>query len=377
MAKTAIIIASFAVSLLIAELAIARFAPQLTINHVQSISFRCFEEGEHRWIKLKKNATCSLQSLWNSFPPVDVITNSFGMRNPEIPKEKPPGTKRVLFLGDSFTMGWGVSEERGFVRLSESLLNAKQLPTPIQTINAGFTAAGPSGYYLSLILDGLGLDPDIVVVGFYLGNDILSRKDVEWVSVDEQGLPEMVRSKSTYIDATGQLRLKDLPLPYHFPYLRQSHLFILLMNAFTRNQQIPNQDELIRDTICIFNRDCHDFDLAKSEVKFLFDTMNKILKARGKRLVIAIIPTHFQVHFNVAYKTRYQLPLKPSNRSFLNEEFIKYFDNQGIDYIDLLPPLLEQAGTTRLYYDQDDHWNEAGHRVAAETIATYLSTLLK
>lgn len=377
MAKAVAILGSIAISLAIAELAVARWKPQLTINRVQSVSFRCFEEGEHRWVKLKKNSTCTLQSLWNSFPPVTVVTNSHGMRNPEIPIPKPDGVKRVLFIGDSFTMGWGVNEAQGFVRQTETILNTMTLPHPVQTINAGFTAAGPSGYYLSLKLDGLSFDPDVVVVGFYLGNDILSRKDVEWLRVDNQGLPDVVRSRSSYIDATGQLRLKDLPLPYHFPYLRQLNLFILTMNAFAGNKTIPTQNELIQDTICVFNRDCHDFDQAKSEVKLLLTAMNHILTKQGKKLVVAIIPTHFQVHFNVAYKTRYHLPLKPSNRRFLNDEFIQYFQNQGIDYIDLLPPLLEQAGSTRLYFEQDDHWNQEGHRVAADVIAAKLAPLLQ
>lgn len=353
-----------------AEFILARFFPQRTIDTVQSISFRCFEEGEHRWIKLKKNATCTLQSMYNAFPPVPVVTNSLGMRNPEIPTEKPKGTKRILFIGDSFTMGWGVKEEDGFVRLTERLLG-------VQTINAGFTAAGPSGYYLSLLRDGLPLDPDIVVVGLYLGNDILSRNDVEWVKTDHQGLPEVIRSKSTYIDPTGQLRLKTLPLAYHIPYLRRSHLFILLMNTLFRDTVIPGQEALIADTICVFTPTCHKFDQAKSEVKLLFAAMNRILASRGKKLVVAIIPTYFQVHFDIQYKTRYGLPIKPSNRRFLNDEFTAFFAQQGIDSIDLLPPLLERAGEARLYFAQDEHWNEIGHRVAAEAIAKKLAPYLQ
>lgn len=370
-------IVTFFVIFLSAEIVLRRFLPQKTLSQVQSISFRCFEEGEHRWIKMKKNATCLLQSLYNSFPPVEVHTNKYGMRNPDITPVKPPNTKRVLFIGDSFTMGWGVKEEDGFVRKTESILNQEHLPNAIQTINAGFTAAGPSGYYLSLKLDSLQFDPDVVVVGFFLGNDILSRKDVEWVKVDAQGLPDVVRSKSSYIDPTGQLRLKNLPPAYHVPYLRNTHTFVFLMNALFPDAAFPTQEELIRDTICIFNRQCHDFDQAKSEVKFLFTAMHNLLAKQGKRLVVAIIPTHFQVHFDVGYKTKYNLPLLPSERRFLNDEFIQFFESQNIDYIDLLPPLLEKAGESRLYFRNDDHWNEKGHAVAAEAISKKLEELLQ
>ena len=57
-----------------------------------------------------------------------------------------------------------------------------------------------------------------------------------------------------------------------------------------------------------------------------------MLKQHGKRLVIAIIPTNFQVHFNVEYKTQYNLPLKPSNRRFLNDEFINISYNRNRIY---------------------------------------------
>ncbi len=318
-----------------------------------------------------------LRSMYDSFSPIEVKTNEYGMRNPSITVAKPERTKRVLFIGDSFTMGWGVREPDTYVRKTEQILNTLGFPSHIQAINAGFTAAGPSGYYLSLKLDGMQFDPDIVIVGFFLGNDILSRKDVEWIKVDNQGLPDIVRSKTSYIDPTGQLRLKALPLPYHIPYLRQSHLFILTMKTLFPYTTMPTQTELVRDTVCVFDRNCHEFDQGKSEIKMLFAVMNSILKAKGKHLIVAIIPTHFQVHFNVEYKKQYNLPLLPSDRRFLNDEFIHYFTDQGIDYIDLLPPLLEHAGIERVYFETDDHWNEAGHRIAAEEIAKKVTPLLQ
>src|SRR3954447_8958531 len=51
-----------------------------------------------------------------------VRVNSAGLRGPEIPYEKPPGTYRVLVLGDSFTFGAQVEEDQTFVaRLGDRL----------------------------------------------------------------------------------------------------------------------------------------------------------------------------------------------------------------------------------------------------------------
>src|SRR5438874_2643238 len=55
--------------------------------------------------KLKPNQNC--------FTKVDhkpVHINSHGTRGPDFQTQKPPGTLRILSLGDSRTFGWGLSE---------------------------------------------------------------------------------------------------------------------------------------------------------------------------------------------------------------------------------------------------------------------------
>jgi hypothetical protein len=62
-------------------------------------------------------------NLDTKFQGVALITNSFGMRNPEVKIAAEPGVYRVAVLGDSFTFGWGVEESECFVRKTEKLLN--------------------------------------------------------------------------------------------------------------------------------------------------------------------------------------------------------------------------------------------------------------
>ena len=54
-------------------------------------------------------------SLW--------IINSHGLRSPEINYEKRTGTFRILNLGDSVVMGWGIRQEDTYGRQLGSLLN--------------------------------------------------------------------------------------------------------------------------------------------------------------------------------------------------------------------------------------------------------------
>ena len=55
----------------------------------------------------------------------DFSTNQWGMRGPEIEKAKPSGTKRIAFLGSSYTVGAGVDVDLTFPSLLQDQLNDK------------------------------------------------------------------------------------------------------------------------------------------------------------------------------------------------------------------------------------------------------------
>ena len=94
-------------------------------------------------------------------------TNSLGYRNREIgPKEG----ERILFLGDSITLGLAVNEPYTYVRQVETLARADGLSW--ETINAGVDGLGTNGELAVLSETGLSVSPDVVVLGFY-HNDFL------------------------------------------------------------------------------------------------------------------------------------------------------------------------------------------------------------
>lgn len=357
------------------EYMVRNYQPQVTADKINELTFNCFTEDDNRWIKLAANKTCMLGSAFNAFAPVEIKTNSLGLRNAEVSLDKPNNTKRILFVGDSFTMGWGVKETEAYPRVTESILRTKNLAFNVETINAGFTAGGPSGYYLYLKNEGWELKPDIVVVGFYLGNDITSRTDVVWEKVDEEGLPEVIRSKTAYVDYLGRIRFKDGTIKYDIPILRNSHLFMYLWNKYAPRE--PGKvivDETLVQLYCLFTPDCNEMDKAKDEVKMLFRAMKKLAVEKGAELVVMMIPAEFQVNFSATNRIKYGFPINPSGRSSLNDEFREYFENEGIKVIDALPTLLNH--NERTYMQRDDHWNAEGHAVAAQIVAEKLEEML-
>lgn len=112
---------------------------------------------------------------------VEVATNSLGLRDDE---PGPKAAPRVLLLGDSFAMGYGV--ERG-----ETFADRLEAGLGIEVVNAG-----TGGYEIvqqPRVLAQLGprLEPDLVLYALYLGND-LAQND-EWERRPDGSLHSLTR----------------------------------------------------------------------------------------------------------------------------------------------------------------------------------------
>lgn len=122
-------------------------------------------------------------TLYRHKPGIDVdigsyrlVTNGLGFRGPEIARRKPPGTFRILILGDSVCYGTGVDDEVTFLRRWEADLNAGDGPR-YEVVNTGHPMYD-SVQELALLRDeGLALDPDLVLL-VYVVNDIEPTRDV-------------------------------------------------------------------------------------------------------------------------------------------------------------------------------------------------------
>ncbi len=103
---------------------------------------------------------------------VEVHINSAGIREREdLAKAKPQGQRRIVCLGDSFTFGWGIPEELGWVRLLENEL--RKSGSDVRTVNCG--AAGTvcvDEYWFGLKHRFHTFQPDAVVLTICL-NDLI------------------------------------------------------------------------------------------------------------------------------------------------------------------------------------------------------------
>ena len=103
---------------------------------------------------------------------VPVSINSDGLRDREFLRAKPAGVYRILLLGDSTTMGWGVREEDTAAKSLERKLNAHP-PSGyerVEVINAGvgnYDTVQEVTYYETA---GYNYNPDLVILVFFIND---------------------------------------------------------------------------------------------------------------------------------------------------------------------------------------------------------------
>jgi lysophospholipase L1-like esterase len=85
---------------------------------------------------------------------------------------KPAGEMRVLFVGDSATEGAFVDEGQNYPRRFEALARARSPQRNIRAVNAGVWGMTTIDEYHLLSDKLLPLEPDVVVLGLFMANDI-------------------------------------------------------------------------------------------------------------------------------------------------------------------------------------------------------------
>ncbi len=136
-------------------------------------------------------------------------TNSYGHHDNDFPLKKGIGEFRGVMLGDSITMGHGVTREETFANQLEALLNSKSR-TSAQIINAGVQGYATFQEY-NAFLDSLVFEPNFVTIGFCM-NDLVEPFVVDrrfgGVRVDYHGITQASSVLTSYLlNETGYGRL--------------------------------------------------------------------------------------------------------------------------------------------------------------------------
>lgn len=126
-----------------------------------------------------------------------IRTNSQGMRNDtDFAQESTPGKRRLMIVGDSYSFGFGVSNEETYA------YQLARLMPDWEVMNLAVSATGTDQQYLTYERQGEKFKPNIVLLGFYLldyNRNTYSFRDY---------------AKPMYVpQADGSLQLTHVPVP--------------------------------------------------------------------------------------------------------------------------------------------------------------------
>ena len=274
----------------------------------------------------------------------DFRINSRGFKDVEFATEKPPGTVRVVALGDSFTYG-AVPYAANYVTLLKEALRERF--GNVEVLNMGIPGTGPRDYLELLGGEAAALDPDVVIVSLFLGNDFEPPRRVR------SYLYELARfAVRLGTQTTGQI--------YHGPGTYDDDAPV-----FTDERYLA----LERERSAVFRRDPGAAEPAIRAGMEHVAAMKRVADQRGIRLYAVLIPDEVQVDAALQEKVVRSAGHAPSDYDFggLNRRIARFLDELGVEHLDLLPAFLARS-ETRLYRVNDSHWNIAGNALAAEAI---------
>lgn len=144
------------------------------------------------------------QSCFTKVGHEPVHVNAHGTRGPDFAVPKPPGTLRIVSLGDSRTFGWGLADGETYSAVLERALRDRLGDSRrVEVVNAGVNAWSHAQMKVFFRDVALAWQPDVVVIG---GAN-------QWTQFGEDNSPEFVREFMWRVRLKNLLRRSAL---YHY-----------------------------------------------------------------------------------------------------------------------------------------------------------------
>lgn len=266
---------------------------------------------------------------------VEVVINSQGMRDSEYSVER-TGKRRMLVLGDSYGWGFGVEHSERFSEIMEDAYPDWEI------INASVSGYGTDQEFLFLRERGMAFKPDVVLLLFYAEDFVNNNHDEQYwyfkplfrINGGELELHNVPVPKATTIQ-----RLKRFVLgrTYLGRILHLAKCRWLALSGSQVNHKIGNTD-----------RDSSDRRSRYHVTDRLITSMNELCKKNGSLFLLVSIPMGRQ------------------RRTVLQ----RITEEQRIPHLQLDADF--ESTTTSVMFPHDRHWNEEGHRIAANAIDRFL-----
>jgi lysophospholipase L1-like esterase len=294
-------------------------------------------------------------------------TNSLGYRNREI---GPKRGERVLFLGDSITLGLALNEPDTFPRLVEDLARGDGLDW--ETINAGVNGLGTNGELAVLTETGLSVSPDVVVLGFYL-NDFLESPGIHLTRLpgplERSVLAHQVMNIASRFLYLSPAERDALDSP---PMLKPPDEIYAWQEEFRQRSTVLPADRppdaatrALQEEVL---RHFEDWGGAFSphvwgKLEGLVAEFARLARERGFRFAVVAFPVRHQVE-------------APGVFDYPQRRLRKITRNLGVPLLDLLPRLRDEHAASKttdppMFFDQC-HLTPRGSRFVARSVYRFL-----
>ncbi len=283
--------------------------------------------------------------------------NNNGLRNfTDYPYEKPPGTLRILSIGDSNTLGFEVRQEYTFSSIIGRHLSRDG--SKVEVINAGVSGFSTAEEVVYLENEGIKYKPDIVVLGFFK-NDIEDNIKAGIFSLNDERL---ITEKKVHIPG---VKIQDLI--YSVPGVKwlseHSYFYSLLFNKtwdFFKNRLAKSTAENLTEYAIARQMKYSDYQLELASS--LLERMYRFCERNNIKLIIIDIPT--------ANEDRTIGSSFPTN---LADSARKYSHL----YIDSPALLSEHSGVSELHVPNGQrHISELTHSIIGVETAKSIATLI-
>jgi hypothetical protein len=334
--------------------------------------------------------------------PVHIRTDANGFRMGREVGPKAKGVFRIALLGDSFTFGASVHEEHLYANVLERALRGRT-SAPVEVVNLGVPGYGVHQEHATLLDQGFQVDPDLVVVALYLGNDLqetlgLHRRVYDPKTGGTREAPDhrIVDGRMVPIppSAAGEAPRRG----GGFKGWLRSHLrlYAVLSDRVKENPALraklerlglvkPDRPRLLppaaraahlwnAGTVSLLRDSPPALDEAWRKLLGHLDSMAALCRERGIPMAVVVIPYRTQV---VPASRKNELTLLGLAEPDLDLErpgrtVRAWGEARGVPVIDLLPAFRAARDPGSLYFRIDTHWNDKGHEAAGHALADLL-----
>lgn len=294
--------------------------------------------------------------------------NALGLRGPATTRAKAPGSRRLLLLGDSFVWGFRVGDAQVLsAALQRRLAGARPA---VEVLNGAVSGWGTDQQFLYLFSEGLALEPDLVLLFFFLPNDPINNANAMQYGMAKPYFPDrrlqVAGVPVPYLALTGAGRYAAVsPAP---PCRASALCHYLLRRSLGRPPWLDAMTGLGLARVA----PPPTVELRENPLELslaLLRAADELCRERGVRLVVV----KFGAFLRGADEAQWQSPLQLDiERQFLSGLRVQL---PRTPVLDLDAAYREQGLSAHALTRGGDswHWNAFGHRVTAAIVHRFLA----